>query len=314
MCYAAGLTGEGIRTYTVTDLVIDEAAPMQREVFVATLPMISVTKGNFDVISTPRGKEGYFYECSLRDDFTKFYVSAEDCPRHDQKFLDSQKNAMTELEYAQEYRAEFLSDLMQFFPENLIVSSCILKRRKHVIPDRKYFYGADVARREKDEFTHEIVERYGDNLFHVENIFTKNVPIPASVRRIIELNKKYNFKKEYIDSGGMGIAVCDQLREDPENKNKVVEINNASRPIDRDDRKKRILKEDLYNNLLRLMQQGKIKLLEDREVMDSLRSIQCGFKEGKIEIWGDYSHITEGLIRAAWCVKDKSLNIWVEYR
>ena len=61
---------------------------------------------------------------------------------------------------------------------------------------------------------------------------TKNVPIPESVRRIIALNSQYNFKKEYIDSGGMGISVCDLLRENSENKRKVVEINNASRPID----------------------------------------------------------------------------------
>ena len=67
MCYAAGLSGEGIRTFTVTDLVIDEAAPMQREVFISTTPMLAVTKGSVDMSSTPRGKEGYFWECSKRD-------------------------------------------------------------------------------------------------------------------------------------------------------------------------------------------------------------------------------------------------------
>jgi len=67
MCYAAGLKGEGIRTFTVTDLVIDEAAPMAREVFVATMPMLSVTRGTLDISSTPRGRSGFFYDCSKRE-------------------------------------------------------------------------------------------------------------------------------------------------------------------------------------------------------------------------------------------------------
>jgi len=315
MCYAAGLTGEGVRTYTVTDLVIDEAAPMKREVFVATTPMLSVTKGSLDISSTPRGKEGYFYECSLKDNFTKFYISAEECPRHDKEFLEEEKKTMSDLEYAQEYKAEFLSNLLQFFPEELIEELCDQKRRDSIMPARDYFYGADVARKGKDEFTHEILERKDNgNLIHVENIMTKNVPIPENVRKIIELNLQYNFKKEYIDSGGMGITVCDLLRENSANKHKVVEINNASRPIDRDETQhKKILKEDLYNNLLSLMQQRRIRFLSDEEVKASLRSIQCGFEEGVLKIWGSYSHITEGLIRAAWCIKDKSLNLWVRW-
>ncbi len=30
-----------------------------------------------------------------------------------------------------------------------------------------------------------------------------------------------------------------------------------------------------------------------------------------IKIFGNYTHIAEGLIRAAWCVKDKSLNPYI---
>ncbi|KKK84604.1 hypothetical protein LCGC14_2781650, partial [marine sediment metagenome] len=166
-----------------------------------------------------------------------------------------------------------------------------------------------------DEFSFEIGEVIADRLEHVENIVTLNVPIPESTRKIIELNLKYDFRKEYIDSGGMGITVCDLLREDDANKRKVVEINNASRSYNREDNQRRILKEDLYSNLKRLMEQGKIKLLVDDEVKASLKSILAEHDPitGKLKIWGSYSHIAEGLIRMAWCVKDKGLKLWVHY-
>lgn len=321
-CYAVGLTGEGIRGPTATDLVIDEAAPMAREVFVAISPMLSVTKGNMDILSTPRGtkdKDGrdtFFFQCSKDPTFTKFYVSAEDCPRHSKKFLKEQRKSMSELEYAQEYLAKFLDDIRRVFPDDLLKKACILKRRKSRLPNRTYYYGCDVARRDKDEFTHEILDAtYKDNIQQTENIVTKNIPIPENTRRAINLNHIHNFKKMYIDSGGMGLTVCDILREEDSTKRKVVEINNASRryqdPEQDKEIKKGILKEDLYENLKILMEQDKIKLLDDDDLIMSLASVQFEIKNGKAKIFGNYTHIAEGLIRAAWCAKDKSLNIYI---
>lgn len=319
-CYAVGLTGEGIRGPTATDIVIDEAAPMAREVFIALSPMLSITKGNLDVLSTPRGKrdkegrEKYFYQCSKDKSFKKFYVSAEDCPRHSKEFLEKEKKRMSVLEYSQEYLAMFLDDIRRIFPDDLLKKCCILKRREAILKNRTYYIGCDVARRDKDEFTYEILDRTDrDNIIQVENITTKNIPIPESARRIIRLNIQYNFKKEYIDSGGQGITVCDILREDDENKRKVVEINNASRryQVDGEDKKKGILKEDLYENLKMLMEQNKIKLLDDDEVINSLASVQFDTTRGKTRIFGSYTHIAEGITRAAWCFKDEGLSIYI---
>ena len=119
-CHACGQTGSGLRGFSLTQLFIDEAAPMNREIFTSLMPALSVTGGKVDISSTPRGKEGFFYECSLRDDFKKFYVSAEDCPRHKKEFLEQQRKTMSELEYAQEYLAVFLDELRRIFPDELI--------------------------------------------------------------------------------------------------------------------------------------------------------------------------------------------------
>ena len=313
-CLPAGDTGYGIMGFTIDLLIADEAAFIPEEVWTSVIPALAITRGSIWLLSTPFVKEGYYYRCFEDPTYTAFHTSSEDCPRKDEAFLAYQKSWMTKAQYAQMYLGQFMDELRQFFPDELIRKRCVLKRRPSILKGRNYFIGCDVARMDRDEFAFEILDRLKKRkLEHVENIITKGVPIPESTRRIIALNAQYNFKKEYIDSGGMGITVCDILREDNKNRRKVVEINNASRSIDWEEHKKRIIKEDLYNNLKALMQKGEIHLLNDDEVKLSLKSIQAEHNKdtGRLKIWGSYSHITEGLIRAAWCVKDKALNIYI---
>lgn len=313
-CLPAGDTGYGIMGFTIDLLIADEAAFIPEEVWNSVIPALAVTRGSIWLLSTPFVKEGYYYNCFSDPNFTAFHTSSEDCPRRDDMFLEHQKEILTKAQYAQMYLGQFVDELRQFFSDELIKNSCIIKRPQTINSKGIYYLGCDVARMDKDEFTYEIVDiRLKNNIKHVENIMTKNIPLPQSARRIIDLNTRYNFRKEYIDSGGMGISIVDMLREDPINKRKVVEINNVQRIFDRDEHKRKVMKEELYHNLRKLMEQGKIQLLDDDEVKASLKSIQAEHDKdsGKLKIWGNDSHIAEGLIRACWCAKSKSLNIWL---
>jgi len=53
-----GLSGTGIRGYTIDLLIADEAAFIPQEVWVAVTPMLAITKGKIILLSTPFGKEG----------------------------------------------------------------------------------------------------------------------------------------------------------------------------------------------------------------------------------------------------------------
>ena len=322
LCLPAGETGYGIMGYTIDLLIADEAAFIPEEVWTSVIPTLAITKGNIWLLSTPFTKEGFYYRCFKDPNFTSFHQSSEDCPRKNQEFLDNQKKWMTKASYAQMYLGEFRDEMRRIFTEKLITACCTGKRRSEIIRGNRYFLGCDVARKDADEFTYEIIDAENrEKLIQVESIITRDVPITSSARRIIELNRKYNFAKEYIDSGGMGITICDILRESEADKRKVVEINNASRPTahfknikigQAKGPEKQILKEELYENLISLMEQDKIILLDDEEVKSSLRSMQYEYPEnntGRIIISGSESHVTEGLIRAAWGYKDKTLNI-----
>ena len=153
----------------------------------------------------------------------------------------------------------------------------------------------------------------------VENIVTNKQLITQSSDKILELEKTYNFEGIGVDDGGVGAGAFDILLREDSTKRKIVALNNASKPLDRDDKKKRkILKEDMYMTFLSYLERGKLKLLDDDELILSLKSIQYEYvkkvnQETRFRIFGSNSHIVEGIIRAIWLIaQSKHLNLWVE--
>ena len=310
MCLPTGLTGHGIRGYTIDMLIADEAAFIPEAVWTAVTPMLSTTKGDTILLSTPFGKGGYFYDCFDDDNYTSFHVSSEECERIPKDFLKREKEKMTKLQYAQEYLGEFVDELRQFFPNSLIEECMTIETGKERVGWTNYL-GSDVARMGGDENSFvSLQERKGSlDQFGVE--FTSRQRTTDTVGRILALNAKHEYKRIYVDDAGVGGGVFDMLLANNKTRRKVVPINNAQKTINRTTKqKRRIIKEDLYDNLLKLMELKKIKLIKSAEQARSLRSIQYEYTEdGRIKIFGKYSHITEGLTRAAWCTKDKTLNI-----
>ena len=311
-CLPTGPDGHGIRGYTVDLLIADEAAFIGEDVWTAVTPMVATTQGDVILLSTPHGRSGYYYDCFSRPNFTSFHISSENCGRIPKEYLDAEKSVMSKVQYAQEYLGEFIDELRQFFPDHLI-KQCMTSERRPAEPTRRYYLGVDVARMGADASTFEIVEKDGDYYNHVENLVTRKTLTTETTNMILHLEKLWNFKQIFIDDGGMGVGVFDQLLTEESTRRKTIAINNTNRPLDREEKKrKRTLKRDLYNNLLMLMERGRIRLLKDDEIFHSLKSMQYEYnEEGKIKIFGNDNHICEGLVRAAWAVKDKSLNIWI---
>ncbi|KKL06890.1 hypothetical protein LCGC14_2591500, partial [marine sediment metagenome] len=315
LCYAAGETGEGLRGFTIKKLMSDEGSRMSEEYFIAVSPMMSVIGGSRDIASTPAGKlhsdgsEKYFYKCSKDKEFKRFYVSAEDCPRHKSEFLSSEKERLSKLAYAQEYLAIFTDELKRLFSPELIAEICVLEQSDHINKSGRYYLGVDVAGLGEDECSYEVLEIMNSKMIEQRANFTekRNLTVDTS-REIFSMNQTFNFKKIGVDDAGVGFGVWSELMTDDRTKRKTEALNNASRIIDKDGlRHKKILKEEMYINLQILMETNQIKLLNNDEVKASLASIQ--HDEGRI--FGSNSHITEGIIRAAWLAeKEKGLNIF----
>lgn len=334
LCLPTGISGTGIRGLTVHRLYVDEASRVPEEVWPAVTPMMLTTAGSTILLSTPAGKNGYFYDCWVNkegafDSFTRFSVESQKVVSEREicdswtihqregalKLIEREKARMSALFFAQEYLGRFVDDLLQFFPTELIKSCMTLDYTTPIVNPTSFkcYLGVDVAGMGRDETVLVSLYRKNDRLYQFGQVINKQERTTKTVRRILDEDTKYRYKKIYIDDGGMGVGVFDPLLENSQTKRKVVAINNSARSIDRDERRKKLLKEDLYNNLLTLMEQGRIKLFKSDRLSLSLRSIQAEYSGGKLKIWGNYSHITEALIRAAWGIRNKDLNIYIHY-
>ncbi len=331
-CKTAGITGFGLRSMTVIRKYVDECAQMPDLTWEAIDPQDLTTGGDTIYLSTPFGMQGRFYNCWINknkayDSFTRFSIDSKKCMEERpicegwteeirKKALikiEQARARMTRKQFMQEYMGEFIEDLMQFFSDKLIIK-CQTLSRTQVMP-LSCFLGVDVGGR-VSESTFEVIDRSDrERLKHIESV-VENYELTTMVeRQILHLDNKYHFKKIYIDSGGIGSGPYSHLLENPQTKRRIVPIDNSQKSIEYDPdkpRKKMIIKEDLYNNLLWLMENGNIQLLKGPEIFQSLKSVQFEITDTKdIKIFGNYTHIAEGLIRAAWCVKDKSLNPYI---
>lgn len=332
-----GTTGDSARGFEGQILMVDEASRMPKSFWVAAKPILATTGGKIWMWSTFFGTENYFYDkfkesCIAKNPKSKFKVwlktteevfanreISESWTKEQQeeglKFLEEEKRDMTTLEYAQEYLASASNDLRQFFKEELI-HSCMNIDREVLTPIPSLsdnYLGVDIAGMGSDETVlFSLTQTPRKKIEQIDMEITTKTRTTETITKIKIADKRWDYRQIGVDDGGMGVGVFDNLREDDQTKRKVIAINNASRGLEYNStHKKRILKEDLYNNLLSLMEQGLISLWKDERIFMSLSSIQVEYINGKLKIHGRYSHITEALIRAAWCIKNKPLNIWI---
>lgn len=331
-CLPTGLTGLGIRFLTVHRLYVDECARVPEPVFDACTPMLLTTGGDTILLSTPFGTDGFFYDVLINkgeafNSFTRFRTDSLTvmkerliCPtwtetQRDKAIqrLKAEKARMTALAYAQEYMGQPLNDLKQVFPDTLLEEVMKLTRPNEIRPNRDYFLGQDIAGMGRDLSAWSILDgTTKDNIKQIESITKRNTRTPERVKITTDLERTFGFKQIGIDDGGMGSGDFGYLLTIPATRRKTIALNNASRDINRDGtKKKRLLKEDMYTNLLAMMEHKQIQLLTDEDIYHSLRSVQFETTGGKTKYFGNDTHIAESLIRAAWLIRTKSLNIYI---
>jgi hypothetical protein len=320
----AGRTAYSIRGYTIDLLIADEAAYIPETVWLAVTPMLAVSKqtrgfGWMITISTPFGKGGYFFNTFTDPDFLSIHVSSEDCKRIDKSFLKKERMRMTKAQYRQEYQGEFCDEWNQFFSTDLLRKQMTffewsLKERTE---GSRFYLGVDIARYGGDENAFVVVMMTGTRLKAVRCFTTERVSTTDTIGRIMHIDREFNFKRIFIDDAGVGGGVTDVIS-DRLGARRVVGLNNASKrmEVQGEERKRGILKEDLYSNTLMLLETGLLEMIDDLSLLRSMKSItyQYGDLESgsnRVKIYGEYAHLAEALVRACWCIKERGLDLYI---
>jgi hypothetical protein len=270
------------------------------------------------LLSTPFGKGGYFYEKCTDDDYLHIHISSESCDRIPREFLAKERKRLTKAEYAQEYLGEFVDEFNQLFPTELIKKCMTFSEwnfEKHYEKNAKYYLGIDPARYGQDEAAFVIGELYQKEfkiVSAIEKKRTENKILTELRDYTIIIHGMFNFTRIFNDDTGVGGGLTDMLQE-ALGKSKVVAINNATKSVyfKADEKRARIMKEDLYSNALGMMERGEIEIINNMKLLRSLKSVQFEYtKDRNLRIHGKYTHLAEAFVRCCWAWQSKGLKLF----
>lgn len=107
---------------SVSLMVIDEAARVPDEVYKALRPMLAVQDGDLWLLSTPAGKQGFFYENWEHggEEWARVTVRATECGRIPKEFLEQEREQMGNTWFEQEYLCEFVEDGRNLFRREVV--------------------------------------------------------------------------------------------------------------------------------------------------------------------------------------------------
>jgi hypothetical protein len=89
-------------------LILDEAARVADELYFAVRPMLAISGGALMMLTTPYGKRGVFFEeWTGGRGWERYEVTASECPRISEAFLEEERKSLPARIYRQEYECSF---------------------------------------------------------------------------------------------------------------------------------------------------------------------------------------------------------------
>ncbi|KPV62526.1 MAG: Terminase-like family protein [Candidatus Bathyarchaeota archaeon BA2] len=212
-------SGHLLRGFTAQMVIVDEASYIPEEVITNILyPMLATTNGSLILLSTPWGKDHFFYRAFVDPDFSVYRVKSSECPLISEKFLKKQREFMTTETYRMEYEAEFVEAATSYFPQDLI-RSCIdpeleLERDLEGLARQEgdFYAGCDLGKLQ-DYSVFAVVQKTRD---HIKLVFLREFPLETSYSSIIgfmvQANKKFNLRRILIDRSGVGEVAIEEIK------------------------------------------------------------------------------------------------------
>jgi hypothetical protein len=106
-------TEQTVRGFSnVALLICDEAATCEDSLFFSIKPMLAVSGGRIILLSTPRGRRGFFFNVWTEGgaDWNRTLIDAHQCPRIAPEWLLKEKQAMPDFWFRQEFECEFVEN------------------------------------------------------------------------------------------------------------------------------------------------------------------------------------------------------------
>jgi len=209
-----------LRGYTAHMIICDEAAFMPEELITNIIfPMISSTQGYAIFLSTPWGRNHFFYRAFMNPDYSVHRVRSRENPLITPEFLEEMRHNMTEEAFQMEYEAQFVEAANSFFQQDLI-RQCIVNDQpielietlEDDIPLGNYYAGVDFGKH-KDYSAITIVKREDHTLQLVYlHEFELGTAYTNVINHLVRAHQKFSLQKVIADQTGIGEPVLDELK------------------------------------------------------------------------------------------------------
>lgn len=269
-----------LRGYTAHMVVVDEAAFLDDTIITSILfPMLATTKGSLILLSTPWGKQNYFYRAFMDPAFSTHKIPSTECPLISEEFLEEQRRSMTKAAFAMEFEAEFIEEATAYFPMELI-KSCVdpdLEIRHDLeavdSPPGDYFGGLDLGKIQ-DYSVLAVASAKGET---IELFFMKQFPLGTPYASVIgatvRAEEKFRFRKILVDKSGVGEAVTEEILAQG-----LKHAEGQSFSVEK--------KAEILTHLKIKMEQGQLRVPYDRRLCQEISDQQYQYtKGGKLKFW-----------------------------
>ena len=240
---------ESLRGESVDYLIIDEAAFIKEEVYLTILlPMLNVRGKGCLVVSTPKGKNWYYYHIlkgfsDSNPKYKSFQFHSADNPHANPEIIELARQSMPTVLFDQEYLAKFVDSTAIF--ENIKELSTMTLIDKPVEGD-SYYGGVDIGM--KNDYTViSLLNQNGELVYY--DRFT-DIKAPELKERLIKTLNLFKPKKTIIELNNQGEPIYDDLVE--MKVPKIVGFYTTSKS-----------KPEIINNLINAFASKKIRILDD---------------------------------------------------
>ena len=281
ICETTGDNGETIRGYTAGAIILEEAGTIKDSIIHnSILPMGAHTDPPIIKIGTPRGMN-HFYESSMDETYQIHQIPWMIAVKEGilaQSYVDDMKNTLPIETFKTEMLAEFVPDEDAYFSYKLIEGCTDMNLKEQGrLEGQTYFLGVDIARSGKDHTVLMIIKK-GEVSELVRIVDIPECTLDRVMDRIEELHFEYGFEKIYLDETGLGAGVRDVLAR-KYNPYKPMNSMSSNRTFSMADL---IVgthftiqsKVDIFSRLKVLMEQGKLKLPNNRKLISQLRDFR----------------------------------------
>jgi hypothetical protein len=115
---------EGVVGFTPTKIVIDEGSRVSDILYKSIRPMLALGKCELEVLSTPFGKQGWFFEIFNTPKrlalFHSWQITVDQCPRISREFLEEERLEIGDRWFNQEYYLAFNDTVDAVFTSDII--------------------------------------------------------------------------------------------------------------------------------------------------------------------------------------------------